>query len=72
MFFIKSGDLHNASLETKLIATPAKLTSAPSIMLEGFGVNLLVICVIRCRLMRDLLSRGEGRGAGDTKMGSED
>jgi hypothetical protein len=45
MFVIKSDDLNNANLETKIIATPAKLTSTASIMQEGFGVNLSVICV---------------------------
>lgn len=59
MFVIKSGDLNNAHLETKIIATPAKLTSTASITQEGFGVNLSVICVIGCRLVRVLLPGGE-------------
>lgn len=46
MSVIKSGDLNNANLETKIIATPAKLTCTASIMQQGFGVNLSVICVI--------------------------
>ena len=57
MFVITGGDLTNANLETKIIATLVKLTSIASITREGFGVNLSVICVIRCRLVGALLPR---------------
>ena len=58
MFVIISGDLNNANLETKITAIPVKLISTASIMQEGFGVNVSVICVIRCRLVRALLPGG--------------
>jgi hypothetical protein len=35
-FVIRSGTLNNANLETKIIATPIKLTCTASIMQEGF------------------------------------
>jgi len=68
MFVITGGDLNNANFETKIIATPVKLTNTASIMQDVFGVNLSVICVIRCRLLRVLLPGG----GGDKKMGSGD
>jgi hypothetical protein len=43
---LQSGDLNNANLETKIIATPVKLTSTASQIQEGFRDNLPVICVI--------------------------
>jgi hypothetical protein len=71
MFVIISDDLNNANFETKIIATPVKLTNTASIMQEVFGVNLSVICVIRCRLVRVLLLWVGGEGGGK-KMGSGD
>jgi hypothetical protein len=69
MFVIISGDLNNANLETKITAIPVKLTSTASIMQEGFRVNVSVICVIRCRLVRVLLPGGGGEeGTGRWKV----
>jgi hypothetical protein len=43
---LQSGDLNNANLETKIIATPVKLTRTASQSQYGVGDNLPVICVI--------------------------